>query len=84
MEGRVRWILAAPGIGFTVIGALIVEKIGLCPIGLSTIHDAFCRYQVALFKNIYIRLLRTFTFRCLLFFKNEKGKFSKEITLPVK
>jgi len=51
-----------------------VEKIGLCPIGLSTIHDAFCRYQVALFKSIYVRLLQTFPVTCLEEFK-ELGRF---------
>jgi hypothetical protein len=51
-----------------------VEKIGLCPIGLSTIHDAFCRYQVALFKGIYVRLLQTFPVIQLEEFK-ELGRF---------
>ena len=51
-----------------------VEKIGLCPIGLSTIHDAFCRYQVDLFKSIYVRLLQTFPVTCLEEFK-ELGRF---------
>jgi len=37
-----------------------VAKIGLFPVGLSTIHDCFHRYQVTLFQNIYSYLLRTF------------------------
>lgn len=51
-----------------------VDKIDLCPIGLSTIHDAFCRYQLALFKSIYVRLLQTFPVICLEEFK-ELGRF---------
>ena len=46
-----------------------IEKIDLCQIGLSTIHDAFCRYQVDLFKSIYVRLLQTFPVTCLEEFK---------------
>ena len=51
-----------------------VEKIGLCPVGLSTIHDAFCRYQVHLFKGIYVILLQTFPVIQLEEFK-ELGRF---------
>ena len=27
-------------------------------VGLSTIHDAFCRYQARLFQNLYLALLK--------------------------
>ena len=37
-----------------------VSKIGLFPVGLSTIHDCFHRYPIILFQNIYIYLLKTF------------------------
>ena len=36
-----------------------VSKIGLSPVGVSTIHDAFYRYRTALFQNIYCYLLNT-------------------------
>lgn len=51
-----------------------VEKIGLRPVGLSTIHDAFWRYQVHLFKAIYVKLLQTFPIIELEEFK-ELGRF---------
>jgi len=51
-----------------------VKKIGLCPLGLSTIHDAFCRYQVNLFKSTYVKLLQTFPVIQLEEFK-ELGRF---------
>jgi len=35
-----------------------VSKIGLFLVGLSTIHDAFCRYQACLFQNLYLALLK--------------------------
>ena len=36
-----------------------IDKIGLFLVGLSTIHDAFHRYSLVLFQNIYCQLLRT-------------------------
>ncbi len=36
-----------------------VSKIGLSPVGVSTIHDAFYRYQTTLFQKIYCYLLNT-------------------------
>lgn len=35
-----------------------VAKIGLFLVGLSTIHDAFCRYQASLFQQLYLALLK--------------------------
>ena len=35
-----------------------VAKIGLFWVGLSTIHDAFCRYQASLFQQLYLALLK--------------------------
>jgi len=35
-----------------------VSKIGLFLVGLSTIHDAFCRYQAGLFQQLYLALLK--------------------------
>lgn len=35
-----------------------VAKIGLFVVGLSTIHDAFCRYQASLFQRLYLALLK--------------------------
>jgi hypothetical protein len=35
-----------------------VAKIGLFLVGLSTIHDAFCRYQARLLQNFYLALLK--------------------------
>ena len=35
-----------------------VSKIGLFVVGLSTIHDAFCRYQACLFQKLYASLLK--------------------------
>jgi hypothetical protein len=35
-----------------------VSKIGLLVVGLSTIHDAFCRYQAQLFQQLYLALLK--------------------------
>ena len=35
-----------------------VSKIGLFLVGLSTIHDAFCRYQASLFQHLYLALLK--------------------------
>jgi hypothetical protein len=35
-----------------------VTKIGLFVVGLSTIHDAFCRYQANLFQQCYRALLK--------------------------
>jgi len=37
-----------------------VSQIGLFPLGLSTIHDSFHRYQTSLFQKIYLNLLQTF------------------------
>ena len=36
-----------------------VSKIGLSPVGVSTIHDAFYRYRSTLFQKIYCYLLKT-------------------------
>ena len=35
-----------------------VSKIGFFVVGLSTIHDAFCRYQACLFQKLYLELLK--------------------------
>lgn len=35
------------------------SHIGLFPVGLSTIHDAFYRYPLMLFQNIYVYLLQS-------------------------
>jgi hypothetical protein len=35
-----------------------VSKIGLFAIGLTTIHDAFCRYQAGLLQQLYVALLK--------------------------
>jgi hypothetical protein len=35
-----------------------VSQIGLFVVGLSTIHDAFCRYQASLFQQLYLALLK--------------------------
>lgn len=35
-----------------------VAKIGFVLVGLSTIHDAFCRYQASLFQHLYVALLK--------------------------
>lgn len=35
-----------------------VSQIGLLLVGLSTIHDAFCRYQARLFQRLYLALLK--------------------------
>jgi len=36
-----------------------IDKIGFAFVGLSTIHDAFHRYSVLLFQDIYLHLLKT-------------------------
>lgn len=36
-----------------------ISKIGLFPVGVSTIHDAFFRYQALLFQHMYCYLLKT-------------------------
>lgn len=36
-----------------------ISQAGLFPVGLSTIHDAFYRYPLKLFQNIYVRLLKS-------------------------
>ncbi len=42
-----------------------VSKIGLFFVGLSTIHDVFCRYQASLFQNLYLPLLKVVPFRII-------------------
>ena len=34
-----------------------IGQINLCLVGLSTIHDAFHRYQAVLFQKLYLQLL---------------------------
>lgn len=42
-----------------------VAKIGLFVVGLSTIHDAFCRYQASLFQHLYLALLKVVPVRMI-------------------
>ena len=42
-----------------------VAKIGLFLVGLSTIHDAFCRYQANLFQQLYLALLKVVPVRMI-------------------
>jgi len=42
-----------------------VAKIGLFLVGLSTIHDAFCRYQASLFQTLYVALLKVVPVRSI-------------------